>query len=95
MHLINIRCDRTFSCRQDSMYKAANFICTHGQYSDLMVTTTDSKPFLSAFGIYINRIADMKYMEELLKVLISMQTEIDSTEEIDETDEEIINEMEM
>lgn len=81
--------------RLRSMQEVANFICTHGQYSDLMVTTTDGKPFLSTFGIYIDRIADMEYREELLKILIPMQMEIDGTAEMDETDYEIINEMEM
>ena len=81
--------------RLRSMQEVANFICTHGQYSDLMVTTTDGKPFLSTFGIYIDRIADMEYREELLKILIPMQMKIDATAEMDETDDEIINEMEM
>lgn len=81
--------------RLRSMQEVANFICTHGQYSDLMVTTTDGKPFLSTFGIYIDRISDMEYREELLKILIPMQMKIDGTAEMDETDDEIINEMEM
>lgn len=81
--------------RLRNMQEVANFICTHGQYSDLMVTTTNGKPFLSTFGIYIDRIADMEYREELLKILIPMQMEIDGTAEIDETDDEIINGMEM
>lgn len=81
--------------RLRSMQEVANFICTHGQYSDLMVTTTDGKSFLSTFGIYIDRIADMEYREELLKILIPMQMKIDGTAEMDETDDEIINEMEM
>lgn len=39
------------------------------------------------FGIYIDRIADMKYREQLLKVLIPMQMELDSTAEIYESEE--------
>lgn len=78
-----------------SMQEVANFICIHGQYGDLSVTTADGNPFLSTFGIYIDRIADMEYREELLKILIPMQMEIDGTAEIDEADDEIAKEMEM
>lgn len=41
------------------------------------------------------RIADMEYREQLLKVLIPMQMELDGTAEIYETDGEITNEIEM
>ena len=45
--------------------EVANFICIHGQYG----------------GLYIDKIADMEYREELLKVLIPMQQELDGTNE--------------
>ena len=73
--------------RLSNIYEVANFICTHGQYGDLHITQKDGTPFLDTFGIYINKITDMKYREELLKVLIPMQKEIDGTNKIDKTDE--------
>ena len=75
--------------------EVANFICTHGQYGDLTITQADGTPFLDTFGIYINKIADMDYREELLKVLIPMQTEIDGANDMEETEENISNGMEM
>ena len=71
-----------------SIQEVANFICTHGQYSDLAVTQKDGTPLLDTFGIYINKIADMEYREELLKVLIPMQMEIDGTNRIEEENDE-------
>lgn len=73
--------------RLHNIYEVANFICTHGQYGDLRITQKDGTPFLDTFGIYINKIADMKYREELLKVLIPLQKELDGTNKIDKTDE--------
>ena len=77
-----------------SLQEVADFICTHGLYDDLLITRADGEPFISTFGIYIDRIADMRYREQLLKVLIPMQMELDGTAEIYES-EEPINEMEM
>ena len=65
--------------RLHNIYEVANFICTHGQYDDLRITQKDGTPFLDTFGIYINKIADMDYLEELKKVLVPMQMEIDGT----------------
>lgn len=74
--------------RLHNIYEVANFICVHGQYGDLRITQKDGTPFLDTFGIYINKIADMVYREELLKVLIPMQKELDSMNQINETDNE-------
>ena len=61
--------------------EVANFICIHGQYGDLVITQENGTPFLDTFGLYIDKIADMEYREELLKVLIPMQQELDGTNE--------------
>lgn len=74
--------------RLHNIYEVANFICTHGQYDDLRITQKDGTPFLDIFGIHIHKIADMDYLEELMKVLTSMQREIDDTHQINETDDE-------
>lgn len=76
-----------------NMQQVADFICIHGQYGDLTITQEDHSFFLNTIGIYIDRITDKEYLEELLKLLIPMQMEIDGTEEIDQ--EEIRTEMEM
>lgn len=74
--------------RLHSIQEIANFICVHGQYSDLAITQKDGTPLLDTFGIYINKIADMEYREELLKVLIPMQMKIDGTNRIEEENDE-------
>lgn len=73
--------------RLHNIQEVANFICTHGQYGDLVITERDGTPFLNTFGIYIDKISDMEYREKLLKVLIPMQMEIDGTNDIDKTNE--------
>lgn len=70
--------------RLRNIYEVANFICVHGQCGDLTITQKDGTPFLDTFGIYINKIADMDYREELLKVLIPMQMELDGTKDNDD-----------
>ena len=53
---------------------------------DVTITYEDGTPFLNTFGIYIDRISDMEYRSELLKILIPMQKALDGTEEIFDTD---------
>ena len=70
--------------RLRNIYEVANFIYVHGQCGNLTITQKDGTPFLDTFGIYINKIADMDYREELLKVLIPMQMELDGTKDNDD-----------
>lgn len=64
--------------RLHSIQDVADFICVHGQHGDLTITQKDGTPFLDTFGIYINKIADMDYREELLKILIPQQHEVET-----------------
>ena len=59
----------------NSVQEVAEFICQEGIHSDLTIRTEDGDFFLNTFGIFINRIADMDYRQELLEVLIPMQME--------------------
>ena len=60
-----------------------------------MVSTAmsmEGKELLDTFGIYINKISDMEYREELLKVLVPMQHEVENAafsddEDMDETED--------
>ena len=60
-----------------SVEEVTSFICQEGQEGDVEITLEDGSPFLDTFGIYLNRIADMDYRVELLKVLIPMQHEVE------------------
>jgi hypothetical protein len=60
----------------NSIEEVANFIMKEGLYSDVKILTEEGEHLLDTFGIFINKISDMEYREQLLKVLIPMQTKI-------------------
>ena len=66
----------------NSIEEVAKYICEKGVSGDVTITYEDGTPFLNTFGIYIDRISDMEYRSELLKILIPMQKELDGTEDI-------------
>lgn len=39
----------------------------------MLITTSDGTPFISTFGIFLNRIADMDYRDALLEELVPLQ----------------------
>lgn len=71
-----------------SVKEVAEFICKEGLHDDLLITEKDGTFVLDTFGIYINKIADMKYRTELLKILVPMQNKLERGEPIYELDEE-------
>ena len=78
--------------RLHNVQEVAEFICKHGRYSDVRITTMEGKELLDTFGIYIKKISDMEYREELLKVLVPMQHEVENAvfsddESMDETED--------
>ena len=61
-----------------NVQEVAEFICKNGLSGDVSITLPDGAPFIDTFGMYLNRIADMEYREELLTILIPMQMGIES-----------------
>lgn len=59
-----------------SVKEVANFIIEEGLHSDVKIITEEGEHLLDTFGIFINKISDMEYREQLLKVLIPMQQKI-------------------
>lgn len=53
--------------------EVADFICDQGRFGDLRVFTPDGEEFLNTFGIFIDRICDTEYREELMEVLVPKQ----------------------
>ncbi len=53
-----------------SVREVAQFIYEKGLYSDVLITKEDGTPFITTFGFFIDKIADMDYREELLKELV-------------------------
>ena len=79
----------------NSIEGVAKYICEKGVSSDVTITYEDGTPFLNTFGIYIDRISDMEYRSELLKVLIPMQKALDGTEEIFDPNDSVDIEIKM
>lgn len=73
-----------------SIEDVAKYIIEKGVSEDVRITHQDGTPFLDTFGVFINRISDMNYRENLLKVLIPMQQELSGcTHPIDCSDKDI------
>ena len=60
-----------------SVDEVAEFICKEGKHSDVSIYQENGTLLLNTFGIFINKINDMEYREELLKTLIPMQQDIE------------------
>ncbi len=60
-----------------NIQEVAEFICEKGLSGDVTITLPNDMPFISTFGMYLNRIADMEYREELLTILVPMQMSIE------------------
>ena len=56
-----------------SVKEVAQFIYEKGLTSDVLITREDGSPFITTFGFFINKIADMEYRDELLKELVPLQ----------------------
>ena len=56
-----------------SVREVAQFIYEKGLHSDVLITREDGTPFITTFGFFIDKIADMDYHEELLKELVPLQ----------------------
>lgn len=57
----------------NSVKEVAEFIYKEGLKGDVLITTSDGTPFISTFGIFLNRIADMDYRNALLEELVPLQ----------------------
>lgn len=59
-----------------SYEEVAKFIIKNGVEGDVMITDDLDRPFISTIGIYLDKVADPSYRDELLKVLVPMQKEL-------------------
>lgn len=66
-----------------SMQQVAEYISGCGLYSDLIITQADGTFLLNTNGLFVDKVADADYGEELMKVLNPMLREILVTDEID------------
>lgn len=70
-HLIGVSDDERKELH--GVNEVADFICDKGRFYDLRIFTPDGEEVLNTFGIFIDRICDMEYREELMEVLVPKQ----------------------
>lgn len=66
-----------------SIQDVAGFIIQHGKYGDVEITTECGEPFIKTCGTYIDTITDMEHLDKLLEILVPMQHEMETAEEMD------------
>ena len=84
-----IGCTENAKTELHSVKEVAEFICKNGLVEDLKILTPSGMQFITTFGLFLDKIADLEYRTELLKILIPMQKEIEQGI-LERTDEERI-----
>ena len=64
-----------------SIEDVAKFICEEGLNGDVEIITSDGDIFITTFGIYLDKVKDAQYRDELVKVLVPMQKKLDGADE--------------
>lgn len=65
-----------------SVEEVACFIYEKGLYEDVTIRKADGSPFITTFGIFLDKIADMEYRARLLEVLVPLQLGATTVDEI-------------
>lgn len=55
-----------------SVEEVAEFICKNGKHGDVTITN-NGQPFITTIGIYLDKVADIKYRAQLMPVLTKKQ----------------------
>ncbi len=61
--------------RLQSVEEVADFICKNGKYGDVTITNND-EPFITTIGIYLDKVADIRYRAQLMPVLTKKQKQV-------------------
>lgn len=68
-----------------SVEEVADFICKNGKHGDVTITN-DGEPFITTIGIYLDKVADIRYRARLMPILTKKQEQIFM--ELDSDDED-------
>ena len=60
-----------------SVKEVAEFICENWRKGDLKILTPEGTTLITTIGLFLDKVADLEYRTELLKILIPMQMEIE------------------
>ena len=55
--------------------EVAEFICKNGKHGDVTIKN-NGEPFITTIGIYLDKIADIKYRAQLMPILTKKQEQI-------------------
>lgn len=58
-----------------SVEEVAEFICKNGKRGDVTITN-DGEPFITTIGIYLDKVADIRYRAQLMPILTKKQKQI-------------------
>ena len=58
-----------------SIDEVAEFICKNGKHGDVTITN-NGEPFITTIGIYLDKVADIRYRAQLMPILTKKQKQI-------------------
>lgn len=58
-----------------SIEEVADFICQNGKYVDVVITN-NGEPFITTIGVYLDKVADIRYRAQLMPILTKKQKQI-------------------
>lgn len=58
-----------------SIDEVADFICKNGKHGDVIITN-NGEPFITTIGIYLDKVADIRYRSQLMPILTKKQEQI-------------------
>ena len=58
-----------------SIDEVAEFICKNGKHGDVTITN-NGEPFITTIGIYLDKVADIRYRAQLMPVLTKKQKQV-------------------
>ena len=71
-----------------SVEEVAEFICKNGKRGDVTITN-NGEPFITTIGIYLDKVADIRYRAQLMPILTKKQkTLFSGINKVSETNED-------
>lgn len=58
-----------------SVEEVADFICKNGKHGDVTITN-NGEPFITTIGIYLDKVADIRYRARLMPILTKRQRQV-------------------
>ena len=65
----------TESKQLKSIDEVAEFICKQGKHGDVTITN-NGEPFITTIGIYLDKVADIRYRARLMPILTKRQRRV-------------------